>query len=84
MFHFSNTYLNLFNVSSLFSGGIIISSTGSCFTILLSSKLVAVSAILFLKNSPALWTTFLEVVNIESCPASNNCFLYFLANVKNP
>ena len=35
------------------------------------------------KTSP-LWATFLEVVFKESSPISNNCFLYFLANNKNP
>ena len=85
MFHFYNTFLN---ISSLFSGGITIFSTGSCFSILSSSDLVRVakifdsnaSAILFPKNSPALWTTFLEA----SSPVFHNCFLYFLPNDKNP
>ena len=66
--HFCNTFLNLFNIFSLFSGGIIISWTGSCFWILSSSNLVhadkafdnMASAILFPKYSPALWATFLE------------------------
>ena len=53
-----------------FSGGIIISSTGS-------------TAILFHKNSPVVWNTFLEANFKESTPVSNNCFLYFLANDKN-
>ena len=89
MFHFHNTCFNSFNISSLFSGGIIIYSTGSCFTILSSYKLVTGSAILFPNNSPVFWTTFLEAVFKESNPVSNNCifyiaFLYFLANDKNP
>ena len=58
MFHFYNIFLNLFNVLSLFSGGMIISSTGSCFKILSSFDLGTASAILFPKNSPALWATF--------------------------
>ena len=58
MFHFYNTSLNLFNISSLSSGGIIISSTGSSFTVLSSLDLVTSSETLFPKNSPALWTTF--------------------------
>ena len=62
MFHFYNTFINLFNILSLFSDGIIISSTGSCFTILSSFDLVTASAILFPKNSPALWTSCLEAV----------------------
>ena len=62
MFHFNNTFLNLFNTSSVFSGGIIISSTGSCFAILSSFDLVTPSAILFPINSLALWTNFLEAV----------------------
>ena len=80
MFHFNNTFLNLFDISSLFSGGMIVSSTGSCLTILSSFELVIVSSILFPKNLPALWTTFLEA--FSSVP--NNCFSYFLANDKNP
>ena len=62
MFHFYNTFLNSFNISSLFSGGIIISSTGFGFTILLSFNLATASAILFPINSPVLWTTFFEAV----------------------
>ena len=74
----------MFNISSHFSGGMIISSTGSCLTILSSFDLVTVSSILFPKNSPALWTTFLEAVFEESSLVFNNCFLYFLANDKHP
>ena len=63
-FHFENAFLSLFNISSLFFGGVIISSTflefSSGFTILLSFDLVTASAISFPKNSPALWITFLE------------------------
>ena len=73
MFHFYNTLLNLL------SGGIIISSTGSCFSMLSSFDLVTASAVLFPINSPALWTTFLEA----SSPLSSICFLYFLTNDKN-
>ena len=57
-------------------------STGSCFTILSPFHLVIASAILFPKNSPALWTTLLESVFKGSSPVCNNCFLYFLANYK--
>ena len=60
MFHFYKTFLNLFNISSLFSGGIIITSTGSCFSILSSFDLVTAYEILFPKYSPALWISFLE------------------------
>ena len=42
------------------------------------------TAILFPKNSPALWTNFSEAVFKESSPVSNYCFSYFLANDKNP
>ena len=50
MFHFYTTFLNLFNnISSLFSSRTIVSSTGSCFTILSSFNLVTASEILFLK-----------------------------------
>ena len=65
-----------------FSSGIIISSTGSCFLILSLFDLVTASAILFPKNSHALWATFLEAVFKVSSPVSNNC-LYFLTNDKN-
>ena len=82
MFHFYNTFLNLFNISSVISVGIIIYSTGSSFSILSSFELVTESAILFPKNSSAFWATFSEVVFTASSPVSNNCFLYFLANDK--
>ena len=66
MFHFYNTFLNLFNIFSLFPGGIIIPLAGSCFLILSLLDLVHVakvfdstdSAILFPKYLPALWTAF--------------------------
>ena len=58
MFTFYNTFLNLSNISSLSSTGMIISSTGFCFTILSLFVLVTLPAILFPKNLPALWTTF--------------------------
>ena len=54
MFYFYNTFLNLFNISSHFSGGINISLTGSCFSILSSFDLVIASALLFPINLPAL------------------------------
>ena len=60
---------------SLFSSGTIISSTflefSSGFAILSPFPLVTASAILFPKNSPALWTTFLDAYSI-SHPVSNN------------
>ena len=70
MFHFYNTCLNSLDISHLFSGGIIISSTFlgclsiTCFgfTILSSFDLATASAIFFPENLPALWTTFLEAV----------------------
>ena len=70
----------MFNIFSLSSDGIIISSTGSYFSILTSFDLVTASTILFPKSSSASKTTFLEASN----PLFNNCFLYFLANDKNP
>ena len=79
MCHFCNNFLNFFSISSLFSGGIIISSTGSCFSILLSLDLAADSTIFFTKNSPALWTTFFEA----SSPVSI-IFYIFLQMKKNP
>ena len=84
MFHFYNTCLSSFNISSLFSGGIIISSTGFVFTILSSSELVNASVILFPIISPVLWTAFLEAIFKQSSQVSSNCFLYFFANDKNP
>ena len=85
MFHFyNNTSLNLLNISSLFSGGIITSSTflgfSSVFTISLLLYLVTVSAILFPINSPAIWATFLKAVLAVSHPVFDDWFLYFLAN----
>ena len=81
MFHFYKTCL-IFLL--FFSGRIVISLTGFVFTILSSYKLVTASAILFPKILPALWTTFSEAASKESSPVSNNCFLYFLSNDKNP
>ena len=82
VFHFYNTFLNLLNISFIFSGRIIISSTDSCFSILTSFDLVTVSAILFPINSPALWNTVLEAVFKESRPVSDICSLYFLQMLK--
>ena len=63
MFHFYTTCLNSFNVSSLISGGVFISSAGFVFTTLSSFDLATASAILFPINSSvasaALWATFL-------------------------
>ena len=74
--------LNLFNVFSLFSGGIFISSTGFAFSISLSYEFVTASATLFPKNSPVSWTTFLEAVFKESISVSNSCFYIFLQMIK--
>ena len=49
-----------------------------------SFDLAAASAILFPINSFTLWTSFLEGVFTTSGPVSNNCFLNFLVNDKNP
>ena len=83
MLHFhKNTCLKLFNTSSLSSGEIIISFTGSFSTVLpLFDKLIA-SAILLSINPPTLWTTFLEEVFEKSSPTYNNCFSYILAKDK--
>ena len=70
----------MFNILSLFSGEIIIYLTGFCISILSSFDLVTASAVLFPKNSPVLLTTFSGAFS----PLSNNCFLHFLANDKNP
>ena len=75
------TLLDLFNISSISSGGIIFCSTGSCFTMLSTFDLVYASAMLFPMNSSALWSTFLEAVFKESSPVSNNS--NFLANDRN-
>ena len=84
MFDFFITFLNLFNISSLFSSRTIISSTflecSSGFIIL--SLFDTVSAILFPKTSPALQTTFLEAAYKGSSPVYNNCLLHFLTNDK--
>ena len=63
--HCYNTCLNSFNISALFSGRLIISSTfiefslvtGFALTILSSFDLATASAIFFSKNAPVLWTT---------------------------
>ena len=90
MLHF--TFINLFNISSLFSSRIIIPSTLLRFSSgiqfyhhLTYCIWVTASALLFSKNCPALWTaTFLEAVFTTIKPISNNYFLRFLANDKNP
>ena len=62
MLHFYNTCLNSFNISSLFSGGIIISSTCLRFSSITCFGFATLLAILFPVNltvaSVALWTTF--------------------------
>ena len=42
------------------------------------------SVVLFTKTSLVLWTTFLEAVFNKLRSVCNNCFLYYLANEKNP
>ena len=74
MFHFYNTFFNLFNISS---SGITISSTGSCFSISTLLDLVTASAISFPINSSVLWATFLEAGLTASSSVSNNCFFVF-------
>ena len=70
---FYNAFLNLFSISSNFSSGIIIYSAflglSSGFTLF---DIVTTSAISFLKNSPALYITFLEAVFKEPSPVFNN------------
>ena len=79
MLDFSNTFFNLFKISPPFSGGIIISSTGSCFSILTSFGLVRLCKFITYK-----FTTLWEPVFTAFSPVFNNCFSYFLANDKNP
>ena len=69
MFHFYNTCLN---ISSLFSGGIMISSTGFTIiaTILLPINLPALSAFL--------WIMFLEAVYKASRPVFKKIFPVFV------
>ena len=62
MFHFYNTCLNSFNTSTYLPGGIIISSTFPEFSSITCLGFTILSAILFPKNSPVLYTTFLEAV----------------------
>ena len=83
VFQFYNTLLILFNISSRFSGGIIIFATGSCFTIISLLDLVTASIILFPLNSPDLGTTFLKAVFTATTAGSKDCFLYSLANDEN-
>ena len=91
VFHFYNTCLNSFNISSHFSDGIIISSTYLKF----SSGFTVLSAIMFpIKSSAAsaalgllFWKQFLKVILVLAA-LSNNCVPYlldrFLENNKNP
>ena len=78
----------MFNISSLFSVGIIISSTFHEFSSIKCFGFTIWSANLFPINSlvpsAVLSITFLEAVFKESSPISDNWFLYFLANDKNP
>ena len=69
MFHFYNTFLNLFNISSLSSSGIIICSTflafSSVFTILTSFNLVTASVLSYFRITHLLygllfWRQFLK------------------------
>ena len=81
MFHFDNTCLNPFDISSVFSGGAIICS----------ADFIILPSILFLKNLPlasaTLRNTFFGEVFKAFFPVLNNCFSHlldrFLANVKN-
>ena len=86
MLRFYNNCLNLFIISFLISGRLIISSTFlgflSSFTISSLFDLVTASPVSFPKNSLALWTTFLETVFTAS--SLYPIILYFLANDKNP
>ena len=92
MCHCYNTCLNSFNISSLVSDGIIISSTFLEFSSITGFCFRTLSAILIIKNLPvasaALWNTFLEAVFKASNCVSNNCFLYLLEKIiaidKNP
>ena len=88
LFHFDNTCLDSLKISSLFSGGTIISAMFLEFSSITCFIFTILSAILFHTNSPvasaAFSTTFLETVSRASIPASSNCFLYLLANVKKP
>ena len=82
MFH--NTCLNLFNICSLFFGGIIIYSTFLEFSSIICFVSTASSAIFLVKNPPvasaALSITFLEAVFEVFIPVSNNCLPYLLDN----
>ena len=89
-FYFYNTCLNLFNDSSLFSGGITVSSkfliylSFTCFILLIVVlyDLTPASVILFLINSPVAWavswTAFFKSAFKAPSPVSINCVLYLL------
>ena len=87
MLHSYNTFLNLFNISCLFSSAIIISSANLDFIRFLNiifvwlsyfvCNLISYKSICFIDH-------FLEAVFTASSPVSNNCFLYYLANDKIP
>ena len=72
-------FLNLPNISFLFSSGIIFSSAGSCYWIWSSFDIVTAYAILFPKKSPALWATFLDA----SSPVSIFFFFIFSSTCSN-
>ena len=64
-FRFYNTFRSSFSISSLFSGGIIVSSTFLQISLITGFSFTILLTILFPINSPvalaSLWITFLEV-----------------------
>ena len=80
-------FLKFFNISSLFFSEIFISLTFlgflPGFTILSLFDLVTASAILFPKNSPALWSTFWKQILQHLVLYPMIVFVYFLANDEN-
>ena len=96
MFSFYNTGVISFNNFSLFSAGIIISSTFLEFSLnymflfhsfVLFQISYCVCNFIFYKFTccfTCFMDYFLEAVFKAYSPVSNNCFLYFLENDKNP
>ena len=77
-----NACLNSFNISSIFSGRIIIYSAFLGFSSITYFRFTLLSAILFPVNLPvvlaALWTTFLEAIFRVSSPVSKQQKIHIL------
>ena len=77
VFNFNITFPIVFNISSLFSGAIVIFSTDSCYKILSLFILSWSVSNFFPKNSHALWTTFSEEVLQLLVLLRQNFFIFY-------